>query len=205
MKKVLPIVSAIVLFVFGGTVAAQETSFGAKAGVNLANLTGDDVGDTDMKIGLHLGGYANIMFSDLLGLSPELLFSTQGAKSETETTIPFFGTIKAKGNLKLTYINVPLLLKVVPTEGFNIHVGPQIGFLLSAKSELEVNGESSDEDVKDSFKSTDFGLAAGAGYELPSGLNFGLRYNTSLGSIYDGDGDGKNSVIQVSAGYTFGR
>ena len=58
MKRIFLAVSMVTLFAAGA--AAQGISGGVKAGLNLANVTGDDLGDTKMKIGYHFGGYAKI-------------------------------------------------------------------------------------------------------------------------------------------------
>lgn len=224
MKKNLLFVLGCAMLAVIGTANAQETTFGAKAGLNLANITGDDVEDADMRLGFAVGGYADIMFSDNFGFSPELLFSLQGSSSEQTTEVfddlgNVVGSEKQDFTLNLTYINIPLLAKWKPTDGLNLHVGPQIGLLLGATNKVDPEPDGFDDDASDFYKSLDIGLAVGAGYELESGLNFGVRYATSLGSIAEPietidtqtgakteeDQDIKNSVIMVSVGYTFGK
>ena len=48
-----------------------------------------------------------------------------------------------------------------------------MGILNVSKEEYEW---SDDEDVKDDYKGTDIGVAAGVGIDLPMGLNFGFRF-----------------------------
>ncbi|HEX9826031.1 MAG TPA: porin family protein [Flavobacteriaceae bacterium] len=169
--------------VFGFTMNAQEVTFGAKAGVNFASLGGDDSDGLDGLTSFHVGGVVVIGVSEKFAIQPELLYSSQGASYDG-------------GDLKLDYINVPVLAKFTVAEGFSIEAGPQIGFLVSAKDDGE--------DVKDFLKSTDFSAALGLGYELETGLNFGARYNLGLGNVLDDDGgDLKNNVIQLFVGYNF--
>lgn len=89
-------------------------------------------------------------------------------------------------------------------DGFSIEVGPQFGFLMSAKVELD--GE--EEDIKDDVKGLDLAAGIGVNYAMASGLNFGARYNLGLSNINDGEGSdefkNQNNVIQVSVGYRFG-
>lgn len=185
MKKLL-FIAAISLGVVVGA-NAQDTKIGAKAGLNLANFTGDDVEDSDMLIGFQIGGYAHLGLSDAFAIQPELLFDAKGASYDA-------GDESVSNNL--SYITVPVLAKYMITEGLDVHLGPQIGILMSAKFDGE--------DAKDSYNSTDFGLAAGAGYELETGLNFSARYSTSLGTISDNDEvDVKNSVITIAVGFSF--
>jgi hypothetical protein len=183
------------VFAFTLSVTHAQVKFGAKAGLNLANFSGDDAEDSKSKIGFNIGGFAEIPVASSFAVKPELVFSTQGAKSE-ETT--FTDDIK----LNLNYLNVPILGKYNSTSGFFAETGPQIGFLLSAKAKV---GDD-DTDVKDQFKSTDFSWAFGLGYEmLESGFGINLRYNLGLGNIGDNeDGSLKNSVFQLGVFKTLG-
>lgn len=166
---------------------AQDTKFGAKAGVNLANVTGD-VDETDMAIGFQVGGYIHLGISDAFAVQAELLFDNKGFNQDIGDD-----TYRTT----LNYITVPILAKYMITEGLNIHAGPQIGILVSATDD---DGD----DISDGMKSTDFGIAAGAGYELESGLNFFARYSTSLSSVSDNDDiDMMNSVISIGVGFSF--
>jgi len=74
------------------------------------------------------------------------LFSTQG------TTIEGYDG-DSNNNVKLNYLNIPVLAKYYITDAFSVEAGPQIGLLLSAKSRGE--------DIGDLYKSSDFGLNLG--------------------------------------------
>ena len=209
MKKIFYVFA---LSFFAVTAANAQASFGVKAGVNLAKISGNDFADeTDRKLGVVFGGYGRVGLTDLLYFQPELLFSSQGYKTEftyTDFDPTTFETFEVTEELKLktTYLNVPLMVGA-NFDGFNVQVGPQLGLLLSAKSESDVNGNSEEEDVKDELKSIDLGLNIGVGYELESGLNFGARYGIGLSDIAeDNEGDAvKNSVLQFTIGYTLNR
>ena len=215
MKKLL-LTAAVA--VFGLTsINAQEITFGAKAGVNFSTIGGDETGDYESKTGFHIGAVAEIMISDKFSFQPELMYSSQGAKSSYSGTFTLLGdTIYETEELKykLDYINIPLMAKYYVAEGFSIEAGPQIGFLVSAKDEFEFteteNGVtqsgSEEEDIEDT-SSIDFGVNFGLGYKLESGLNFGARYNLGLSNINDGKGSDvfkqQNNVFQLSVGYMF--
>ncbi|MGC6524498.1 MAG: porin family protein [Flavobacteriaceae bacterium] len=170
------------------TISAQNITFGAKAGLNFASMAGDDADGLDGRTSFHLGVTAEIEMSDTFSIQPELLYSGQGYTADGDVTG------------KVDYINLPIMAKFYVADGISLEAGPQIGFLASAKS--DVDGESTD--IKDSLKSTDFALNLGAGYKLDSGLNFGLRYSMGLTDVYDFDTDGfKHSVLQLSVGYNF--
>lgn len=192
MKKIL--LTAFAVAAFGVAQAQEEMSFGAKAGLNIADLGSDAETDGSL-IGFHVGGVAEFPISENFSIQPELLYSMQGAKV---VFVDEFDVMEA--DLKLSYINVPIMAKYYIMEGLSLEVGPQIGFLMSAKVD--------DEDVKDGYKSIDFGLNGGVGYKTEMGLFFQARYNAGLAAIneeFEGDGGAKvtNNVISFSVGYKF--
>ncbi|WP_400080091.1 porin family protein [Winogradskyella sp. R77965] len=197
MKKVLLF---FVTAFFGIAVVNAQVSFGAKAGVNLSDISGEIVDSFDGRTSLFFGAVAEIQISEQFSFQPELLFSSQGSDYSED-----FDGEDFEGTVKVNYLNVPLMAKYYVAEGFSIEAGPQIGFLLSAKDEYE----DQEDDIKDFLKSTDFGVNFGLGYKLDSGLNFSARYNLGLSDNIDADGfetDGaeyKNSVIQIGLGYFF--
>lgn len=207
MKKVFLVAAVAVL---GMSQTDAQVKFGIKAGPQMTNLMGDDVEDAESKIGFNVGGYANIRFSEQLAFQPEIMYSMQGAKNEYSQDFGL-GTYRVEDKVKLSYINVPLMLKWYAYEGLNFEFGPQVGFNVSAKAEGDrtlISGEgdsqvltSYEEDIDD-VETVDFGLNIGAGYELPMGLNFGLRYTHGLTDIVK-DVDMKNSVIALGIGYSF--
>jgi hypothetical protein len=163
-----------------------------KAGLNISNQnvswSGSSI-DTKAKVGIHLGGYAVIMLIENFGIQPEILFSMQGAK------YPDYD-----GKTMFNYLNIPILARYNINEMFSVHAGPQIGFLLSAKS--EDNGDKMDR--KDEFDGTDIGGAIGVNAEWPSGINCGIRYVIGFSQIskdVDDNGEFKNNVFQLYAAY----
>ena len=60
------------------------------------------------------------------------------------------------------------------------------------------------EDIKDFYKSTDFALNLGAGYDVTENINVGLRYSFGLSNISDVDGtDVGTSNLSLGLGYKF--
>jgi opacity protein-like surface antigen len=203
MKKVLFI--AVVVLLGLGNVNAQEVKFGTKVGLNLSNFTGD-LDDSDSKIGFNIGAFAEISLSDKFIFQPELLFSSQGAKfEESDNNFSFEET------LKFNYLNMPLMIKFAASDKFALEFGPQLGFLLSAKSKFEqtFDGETFSEevDIKDSVKSIDFGLNFGASFDVSENIMIGARYNLGLLDITDVEDSEdfklQNAVFSFSLGYRF--
>lgn len=190
MKKLL------LLFVCAASFAGvqAQAKFGLKAGLNVSSLTGD-IEDVKSKIGFNVGGFAELPLASAFSLRPEVVFSAQGAKAEGEGQ---------DVSLNVGYLNVPVLGKWTSESGFFAETGPQVGFLLNAK----LKAEGVDVDMKDFYKSIDFGWAFGIGYEFAENLGVNGRYNLGLANIADSDSDEggsvKNSVIQVGVFYKFG-
>jgi len=185
------LLAAVAVFGFAN-VNAQEVKFGAKAGVNIANIGGDDTDGQKARTAFHVGGVAEIGISDKFAVQPELLYSSQGTKAD-----------QGDGEVKLDYLNIPVMAKYMVADGFSLEAGPQVGVLLSAKSN---DGEGSgDVDIKDFVNGIDFALGVGANYTLESGLNFGARYSLGLSDIndFEGAGSNQNNVFQFSVGYFF--
>ena len=185
MKKLFLTAAAIFAFGFAN---AQETKFGVKAGLNMADWSGDDADGIDSRVAFHVGGFAEIKLSDKFAVQPELLYSSQGGKADG-------------GTVNTDYLNIPVMAKFYATEQFSIEAGPQVGFLMSAKVKPD-SGD--DQDIKDMLKSTDFGMNLGLGYNFTENISANLRYNLGLSNIVDADGaDIKNNVFSLSVGYKF--
>lgn len=184
MKKVLLITA---ISIFGLTTAqAQNVEFGAKIGANFSSIYGDTANDIEMITSvINFGVYSEISINEKFSFQPELMYSIQGYSVGDDI-------------VSLNYLNVPLMGKYHLTKKLSFEAGPQIGFLLSAKNE--------NIDVKDSFKSIDFGANLGLEYKLDNGLNFGVRYNVGLSNINDVQGSSdkfRNGVAQLTIGYSF--
>ena len=175
----------------------KGVAFGIKAGPSFYNLNSDDTEEGDMKTGFHGGLFVNIPLSSMFSFNPELLYNTEGTKMEEAGD---------KITLNLNYINLPLMLQYNNPGGFYAEVGPQIGFLMSAKAKYDIGGVEDEEDIKEDLKSTAFSLGIGAGYDLPAGFGFGARYNLGLSSLgEEDDDDTKSSGFQISIRYKFGK
>jgi hypothetical protein len=195
MKKIIItlLFAGASLYSFGQT----QFAIGIKGGPNFANInTQESAGENyKARTGFHLGAFALIK-GQKVGFQPEVLFSQQGSKFK------YSGSPDLKANF--SYVNVPLIVKLYTIAGINLQVGPQIGFLTSAKWEDydENTKVVTEHDIKENFKSTDFSLALGVGWDLPLGLSIDGRYNLGLSDVNSGGGESvKNQVWQFSIGY----
>lgn len=183
MKKLLLTIIIVVFTVIG--MSAQ--SFGAKAGLNIANVSGD-IEDNNALAGLNIGVFVEFELSESVFLQPELLYSAQGFKEKSEGISVDF---------KTEYLNIPVMFKFAVADDFNLEAGPQVGFLLSAKI-LGI-------DMKDEMESVDFGANLGFSYDFTENVFAGARYYFGFTDLAkDNEGDPiKNSVFSFAVGYKF--
>lgn len=170
---------------------AQQVHFGIKGGVNVSQLHFNDATNLDSKVGLNAGFLAHIHASKTWAIQPELIYSLEGAKGRIANV---------NYTYNLNYLNVPVLLQYMFENGFRLEGGPQIGFLINART--KVNGSSSD---NKGFKSTAFSIPLGVGYLTTSGLGFDARYAFGLSNINDNDSGPtiQSNVFQFGIFYQF--
>ena len=186
MKKIALLLLMFVAF----QVSAQDFHFLPKIGLNLANMTNSD---GSMKPGLNV--------------EPGIYYSMQGVK-ESEGGI--------SGKIKNDYINIPIYAKAYLYNGFYAFAGPQFGFLARSKASASYNGTDISVNSKDAFKTFDFALGIGVGYQFDLGLLVSMNYNIGFtNTLSDGDitlngnsmnWDGeksRNGVLQINLGWRF--
>ncbi len=198
MKRSILISIMLVMFLLATGILAQDTAtrpvkYGIKAGVGLANLTGDDkdfvfetATDTitvspSSKMGIDFGLWLQFKLSPQIAIQPEVLYVSKGAKYEEGTD---------KVTIKANYIQVPVLFKfLIPTKGKiapNIFAGPFFGFKASAKAKYETGAGDSEEDLTDA-KSTEFGVTFGGGIDIAAGekgvITLDARYDLGMSNV----------------------
>jgi outer membrane protein OmpA-like peptidoglycan-associated protein len=194
MKKVL---MSVGLYLFAISMYAQDrpalSYFGLKAGVNVSNNKYDPdpaAFNSNSKTGFAGGVYYNIGLGRLFSIQPELLYSSMGSKFET-TISP-----NTKGSLHLNYLSVPVLFKVTPIWRLGLFLGPQMDFLMSAKT--KVDGQS-DEDIKDQVKGTDFAGTIGAEFWFTRNIGIYGRYIAGFNSINEDNYGVPNTDVKNNA------
>lgn len=135
-NKILPLITAALLL--GSSAWAQNTTdfrdefaFGIKLGVNLANVY-DSEGEAfqaDSKLGVAGGVFAAIPLGTYLGIQPELMISQRGFKAT--------GTILGSSydlTRTTTWLDIPVLFALKPSEFLTILAGPQFSYLFKQKT-----------------------------------------------------------------------
>ena len=203
MKKY--ILSALLIFAIGLT-SAQNTQFGIKGGLNLANLNGTgwvELSNTSPIISFHVGGFVEIKLSDKISIQPELLYSLQGCKYKIELRQdPNETATNSDVVSSLSYINIPVMFKYYVIEKFSLEAGPQLGVLVSSKVKQTLTGQPSIVyDNISGYNSIDYGVNIGAGYDISEKLSTGIRYNLGLCDIDKSTSVTKNNVLSLSMCY----
>lgn len=200
------ILCVITIFAFGFS-NAQDVKFGIKAGLNLSSWTGDTQGmNLRPRLGINVGGFAEIRFLDQFSIQPEILYSAQGTRFKNVGATVNGQYFKGDIKWNLSYINIPLMFKYTTNNKSYFEAGPQIGFLLSAK----FRGE----DIHNLYKSTDFGFNLGCGYNFTENIAVGIRYTIGLTDVNDASDEYqdypdlynasfKNSNFALSLAYKF--
>jgi hypothetical protein len=196
MKKLTVIFLVLAVSLSSSNVFSQgapKPIFGAKAGLNLANIGGET--DNKMKTAFHAGVYSEVFFDYFLMMQMEILLSYQGHAP--------FDDQPSSAALNLWYINLPIMARYNLGYNFNVHAGFQFGVLLSAKSKYN-DAALGEVDVKDQFKGVDFGIPVGVGYEFwDRKLTASIRYIIPINNISNSTTAGEkrtNNVFQASIG-----
>ncbi len=174
--------------------ASAQCHIGIKGGLNITNVQNDNNTSYDNKLGFHAGLLGHIHLAKHFAIQPEVVFSRQGAQ---------YNTFNTTTRYHLDYVNVPVLFQFMFANGFRLQAGPQVGFLVNARSKndlLEVNH------INDS-KTIEVGAAMGMSYVSPIGLGVDARYVHGFTNINENEPFfpvSKNRSFQVGLFYLFG-
>lgn len=198
----------ICLLTIGSALFAQEKiTWGVHAGINIANITDKDPGQntsSSSKVGFTGGIDVQLPVASSFTIQPELNFSQLGAKQDMDVSGT---TVTTK--LHENYLTLPVLLKYkVAATGLGIYVGPQIGYLLSAKGSGESSGTTVSQKMTDYYNRSDFAGIFGAEYYFPCNFGISARYQLGFTNIikkdYADNGETvKNHAFTITVGYRF--
>jgi len=140
----------------------KKNTFGVMAGISTSSITNYD---GRLLSGFTGGLYWEWKFSDRFALQSNFLYIQKGEKENGNLS-----------ELKLTYINMPMMLKYYGTDKLCFLAGINSDFLLDvASNNLD----------KNDFKNTDWGIPIGFSYDLSKYFQLGITYNFGLRSIAD--------------------
>ncbi|HET7896816.1 MAG TPA: porin family protein [Flavisolibacter sp.] len=186
MKKISLLLTLTVITAVA--VQAQTPTIGLKGGLNLSSWTNNSNGaGYQNRLGFNAGLYAHIPAAVNLAIQPEVVYSSQGTK---------YTVSNVEHDLKLNYVNIPVMLQAMVGRGFYAEAGPQIGFLTGTAD--KVGDTETGYFATSDFKKTDVAVGFGLGYRGTSGFGIGARYNLGLTNINNfGTNKIKNNVLQI--------
>ncbi|MBK7943806.1 MAG: PorT family protein [Flavobacteriales bacterium] len=173
---------------------AQHSGIGIKGGPLASHMQSATL-STNKIPGASLGIYVPLRAGPRMELQPEFLLTSFGARYAMAD-----GGTSA---VRTLYAQVPLSFKLYLGNIFNGQVGLQMGRLLTAQQSTEAGRTT----VTESYEHWDYGFILGAGADMVSGLDLGLRYYNGLRPVMmDDDGSyPRNRALMLSAGYRVGR
>lgn len=196
----------VIITLFGMNAFAQKNiNFGAKVGVNFAGFrTGESTFTS--RIGFNIGAMSELKISDLISVQGEIIYNRRGGNFSVNQNLPYPNNhLKTYYVTTLDYIDIPIQGKIYFLKKMSVDFGPQIGFLINDKVEIDdgiSNGENGDEVEFDNIQSIDFALTGGFSYKFESNIIIQTRYNFGLTQVIK-DAKYKNSMISLSFGYYF--
>lgn len=174
--------------------------YGVKTGVNMSSMSNDMSFDPgfSMGMGFRVGALVNLHWgkrtanslngTGLWGLQPEIIYSNQVVKSDG-------------GNVKMNYVQVPIMLKIYPISALSFEIGPEFSYLLSTSPDV-MAADGAELSVGD-CKGLMMGAGAGIAYELDFGLAIGARYSLGFTDMAKNLKWKNNGNIQVTIGWLF--
>jgi hypothetical protein len=167
--------------------AAQSSrlSYGGLLGLSFSKAGGEDIGgNSKLVIGTAVGAFATFRFGGALALEPQILMVDKGIKSEESGL---------SATAKLTYIQIPLLVKVLfpigapgGVTGF-LFAGPGVAYRVGCRLTLaqggnELAGDCDTDEETDALRSFDASAIVGLGADIGR-ATFSLRYDLGLSRL----------------------
>lgn len=195
MKKVLLILAlllcsrpansqVLIALLFGDKLNTGKIEFGLDGGLNLASIGGID--QSGNLRAFNLGFYFDIKLGSPSWMihTGVIVVSTMGADgvpvyslNDPELDTEFNGGSVSR---KLSYFNVPVMIKYRSASRFHAEGGLQLGLLHGAEDVFSNEGEdlTYTRKIKDQYHPLDAGVIVGAGYRLlgSNGITLSVRY-----------------------------
>jgi len=208
MKRLL-----VVLALTSGSAASlaaqlHDRTYGGLVGLSFSKAGGADIGgDSKWVTGTAVGGFLTLGVSRVLALEPQLLMVEKGIKSE-ENGISV--------TAKLTYIQIPLLLKLrfpMGTAGRmtgNLFTGPGVAYRIGCRLKVaeggnDISGGCDQDGEAEDLRSFDSSLIFGLGVDIGR-TTVSLRYDMGLSKLDQSAAanDIKNRALILLAGVKVG-
>ena len=160
------------------------------------------------KTGINIGLLKEISLSDKFSIQTEILYSTQGVKTEVHIDAiaypgpgPIFQSSTEKGKYIFNYIQIPILAKVYLTKNLSLEIGPSFNFL--TKSERISESQT----FRNIGKDFEFSGVLGLSYKINKTIFVSSRFYKGFSNAFYYDPphfeNAKNYVFQFDIGFLF--
>lgn len=188
MTRFVRLLGLVALMAAGSVpLAAQSSrlSYGGLLGLSFSKAGGEDIGgNSKLVIGTAVGAFATFRFGGALALEPQILMVDKGIKSEESGL---------SATAKLTYIQVPLLVKVLFPVGAPggvtafLFAGPAVAYRVGCRLTLaqvgnELAGDCDSDEQTDALRSFDASALVGLGADIGR-ATFSVRYDLGLSRL----------------------
>lgn len=173
MKKQILLTAFIVVASFS---YAQNALYGVRVGYNISNLDfePDATFDNQHRNGFAIGFFGEYNLSDAIALAPEVQFSAEGGKDR---------------ELRVDYIQVPILLKFRLADRIAIGAGPLVG--------VKVH------EFEDGYNNFGFSGVGALEFMITDEIFIDARYHYGFTNVLNDNSAGleaKNTNIQIGVG-----
>lgn len=183
-------------YIFGVILCVAQVPIGFKAGVNTNEIRlkqssdDQDLDGYDSKASFHVGIFTKLKLSNKIELIPEVQFIQKICSSDATVD----------NNIKLRYIDLPLMISYQPLTWLNIEAGPSFGFNVGDNMAVKL------------FNDPDIGANGGFRFNLTQkfsmlaryyhGLSpIGKMYFTNMNGVPPAETKGYNQGVQMAVTY----
>lgn len=208
MKKAILFTAIIVSAALysGAQDTREELKFGLKGGLTMSNVydsKGEEF-DANAKLGYTAGLNLEIPLGPVFGIHPEVLVTQKGFKGSGSLLGAEYNYSRTT-----TFLEVPILVAIKPTEYLSFVAGPQFAYLLSERNRFDSSPISYDQEQEfenDDIRKNLLGFVGGININFNHftiGGRVGVDFQSNRG---DGTHDTpryKNVWGQLTLGYRF--
>lgn len=167
MAKILLSINLFILCL--SPIFAQESAAGFKGGLNLSTyiFSGDDLFSIpDRAAKIHVGFFVDRVVNNSFSIQTEILYNSTGYKPSGYSGID---------NISFNFISIPVMIKYWVNPTFNIHTGPQINILASAKADSN--------NLKENVSTLSLDFDFGVEISLSEDVSLNARYCHGLSDL----------------------
>jgi opacity protein-like surface antigen len=172
MKKTLILFAFVICSTYS---FSQGGMYGVRAGLNISNLdfTPDPNFGNQHRNGFAIGFFGEYDLSETIAIAPEIQFSAEGGKSQ---------------DLRIDYIQVPILMKYRFTDRFLVGAGPMAGVKVW--------------EFEDGYANFAFSVLGGVEFLITDEIFIDARYSFGLTNVMDNESayEAKNNNFQIAVG-----